>query len=187
MIFESAPWKALLARDAELVGRWAVKAPTDRRTFLIERKLFLSAYAIRKLAEDHKLSTATLSASVAVRLARPLKPGFSGVLHWIDRYFDLANPVRHTLNWRRVLNMMIHSSTFAEAVDDEGRVTGFLVTSDKEVGRGLIQVELNDFLKLMRAVSDDYPSVVRQTRDSKDERWITWAGHDPGPSAPRKG
>lgn len=186
MIFESAPWKALLVRDADLVARWAVKAPTDRRAFLIERKLFMSAYAIRKLAEDHKLSTATLSSNVAVRLARPLKPGFSGVLHSVGRYFDLDNPVCHTLNWRRVLNMMIHSSTFAEAVDDEERVTGFLVTSDNEAGRGLIQVELNDFLKLMRAASDDYPSVVRQTRDSKDERWITWAGHDPD-HAPRKG
>lgn len=186
MIFESSPWKALLATDADLVARWAVKAPSDRRAFLIERKLFLSAYAIRKLADDHKLSTSTLSANVAVRLARPLRPGFSGMFHSIGRYFDVDNPVCHTLNWRRVLNMMIHSSIFAAAVDNEERVTGFLVTSDNEVGRGLIQVELNDFVKLMRAVSDDYPSVVRQTRDSKGERWMTWAGHEESHPAPRK-
>ena len=178
MIHEGAPWKAALLRDAELLTRWAVKPWTERRAFLIERKLFLAAYSLRKLADDHKLSTATLATQARVKLAPPLKPRFSGMMHWLDRYFDLDNPMARVVPWRRVVNMMIHSVTFAEVVDHEDRCVGFMVTSDQELRRGLVKVELADFLGLMRAAADDYPTAVRQVWDEKSEQWITWAGRD---------
>lgn len=170
MIHESAPWKAALLKDAALLSRWAIKPPTDRRAFLIERKLFLAAYSLRKLADDHKLSSATLTAQARVKLARPLKSRFSGIRHWPDRYFDLENSLACVMTWRRVVNMMIHSATFVQVVDDEDRCVGFMVTSDQELRRGLVQVELTDFLGLMRAAANDYPSVVRQEWDSKSEQ-----------------
>ena len=140
MIHDSAPWKATLLQDAELLARWAVKRQTDRRAFLIERKLFLAAYSLRKLADDHKLSTSTLATQARIRLASPLRPRFSGMMHWLDRYFDLDNPTERVVPWRRIVNMMIHSATFAEVIDDEDHCVGFMVTSDQELRRGLAVV-----------------------------------------------
>jgi len=176
MIHESSPWKAALVRDGELIARWAEKPPSGRRAFLIERKLILAAYSLRKLSDDHKLSTATLKASIKVKLSKPLSQGFSNILHWLDRYFDLDNPVTLTLTWRRILNMMIHSAAFAEVQDDAGRCVGFLVTSDQELQRGLVHVELSDFLRLIEIAANDYPTEIRQMWHPAEGRWVTWAG-----------
>lgn len=178
MIRESAPWKTSLRKDAELLTRWAVKPPTDQRAFLIERKLFLAAYTLRKLADDHKLSSGTLEAHARVKVASPRKPRFSGIQHSLDQYFDFENQSLCAVPWRRVVNMMIHSAAFSEVEDDKGCCVGFLVTSDRELARGLIQVELADFLDLMRVAADDFPSSLTQAWDSKANRWNTWAGHD---------
>jgi hypothetical protein len=157
VIHESSHWKVALRNDAELIGRWAARPPTDRRAFLIERKLFLAAYSLRKLSDDHKLSTATLSASIKVRLAPPLKPRFSNVMHWLDRHFDLGASRGRTLTWRRVLNMMVHSIAFAEVIDEQERCIGFLVTSDWEAQRGIVEVALDDFLGLMKLAAEGLP------------------------------
>ena len=58
MIRESAPWKAELLRDADLIERWAKKTvASERRSALLERKVFVSAYAIRRLNEAVKISS----------------------------------------------------------------------------------------------------------------------------------
>jgi hypothetical protein len=58
MIWESGPWKDALLADADLLDRWANKPKaTERRSLLIERKIFLAAYSIRKLLEALKLSS----------------------------------------------------------------------------------------------------------------------------------
>jgi hypothetical protein len=177
MIHESSPWKTALVRDAELIERWAAKPYSARRSFLIERKVFLAAYSLRKLGDDVKISNATLTQSIGVRVSPPLKEGFSNLRHWVERYFDLENSVRRQLTWRQVLNMVIHSAVFAELVDDDECVTGFMVTSDKEIKRGLVHVQLSDFVQLMRTASVDYPTLVHQAWDAHAGKWVSWAGH----------
>ena len=58
MIWESGPWKDRLLSDADLLERWAAKqSVTERRSYLLEQKIFISAYAIRKLFESEKVSS----------------------------------------------------------------------------------------------------------------------------------
>jgi len=55
MIHESRPWRALLAKDAEIIDRWTAKQKwTGHRSVLLERKIFQAAYSMRKLAEAKK-------------------------------------------------------------------------------------------------------------------------------------
>lgn len=78
MIHESGPWKTNLIRDTALTERWAAKPHHyDRRSFLIERKVFLAAYAMRKLDEDLKSSADLLAADMQVLRVPPTKAGFS--------------------------------------------------------------------------------------------------------------
>lgn len=181
MIHESSPWKSALAKDADLIVRWALKPPSERRSFLIERKLFLSAYSLRKLSDDQKLSTQTLADQIVVEVSPPLRAGFSGFRHSADHYFDFAHPIRRSLSWRRVLNLIIHSATFVEVVDEQGHFTAFMATSEREEGLGLVRVELAAFLGLIRAAAQDYPAVIRHLSADAEQRWVTWAGHDTPP------
>ena len=177
MIHESSPWKKTLFQDAELLERWAAKPCSPRRSFILERKVFLAAYSLRKLHENIKLSNATLDLKVSVKISSPIQSGFSNMHHWFDKYFDLQNPLTTQLTWYRIINILIHSATFVEVVDNEGHITGFMVTSDRELKRGLIHVALDDFISLMRTAAQDYPTHIQQHRHPETRKWITWAGH----------
>ncbi len=180
MIHESAPWKAGLAADAALLERWANKPPSERRSFLIERKILLAAYALRKLGEAFKLSTATLTAEIDVKRYASLKTGYAAINNLrFEEYFDLERPGSIRIKRRRLIDVLIHSLIFIESVDDDGRCTGFLVTSDHESARGLIEVQLSDFVALMRLAADDFPSAMTTSYNAAKGRWVVWAGHDP--------
>lgn len=188
MIHDSSPWKAELARDADLIERWAAKpVMSERRSFLFERKVFLAAYALRKLDEAARVSTDLLMQSIGVTQFAPSRAGFSaGTSHRWDDYFDLEGPVGHSLPCRRLINVLIHSLVFVEVLNDDDTIGGFMVTSDRESERGLYQVQLPDFVKVMRAAAADYPTHMHRVFDPGTEKWIIWAGYGVPPAAMRK-
>ena len=56
MIFESYPWKRFLGKQAEvLCRRKSQRKWTESSLACVERELFVSAYAVRKLLEANKL------------------------------------------------------------------------------------------------------------------------------------
>jgi hypothetical protein len=183
MIHESGPWKTHLARDADLIERWAAKpGHSERRSFLIERKVFLAAYALRKLDDAAKLSTDTLGGAMAVSRFPPTRAGYSEVnSHRWDEFFDMENAERVDLPRRRVLNLLVHSLVFVEVMGEAETFDAFMVTSDHEQARGLVQVEVAAFVDLMRLAANDYPTAMRRTLDSVTGRWRIWAGHDEPP------
>lgn len=180
MIHESAPWKAQLGRDADLIERLALKPScSERRSFLIEKKVFLAAYAMRKLDDASKLSSALLGSELEVLRFRSCKPGYDQLnSHRFAEFFAMGEPEAFKLSGRRLLNLLIHSFVFVEVIDQSEVCEGFMVTSDFELSRGLVQVEMQAFVELMRAAASDYPSAMRYTRDAKSGRWIIWAGHE---------
>lgn len=183
MIHESAPWKFHLAQDADLIERWAAKTVhSERRSFLIERKVFLAAYAMRKLDDAAKLSTDTLGSPMAVTRFPPTRAGYSERNnHRWDTYFDLEDAAHVDLPRRRLLNILIHSLIFVEVIGETETFDGFMVTSDYEQAKGLIQVEIAAFIELMRLAAKDYPTAIRRTLAPVTGRWRTWAGHEEPP------
>jgi hypothetical protein len=180
MIHESVPWKTALTTDAAVIERWAAKPPSERRSFLLERKVFLAAYALRKLGEAYKLSTDTLAASIAVKRYAPLQPGYSAFNnHRFDKFFDLQAATAVEMPRRRLLDVLIHSLVFIEAVDEDDHCAGFLVTSDYEASRGLFEIQLTDFVALMRQAAEDFPTALRRSFDADKGRWVVWTGHAP--------
>lgn len=180
MIHDSVPWKSRLISDADLIERWAAKpGHSERRSFLIEQKVFLAAYSMRKLDDAAKLSTSTLSASMRVQRFAPVRSGYSEVnSHRFDKFFDLDNAIAVDMPHQRLVNILIHSLAFVEVIGEAETFDAFMITSDYEQAKGLIQVELANFTGLMRLVANDYPSVIRRTRDKITGRWRTWAGHE---------
>jgi len=189
MIHESGPWKAQLLRDATLLERWAREPePSETRSFRIERRVFLAAYAMRKLDEGLKLSTALLGKPIQVQRFDSTRPGYAAhTSYGFDRYFDLKHPRSAELPRRDLLNMLIHSLAYIEVVGDAGTYDGFMVTSDRERERALFEVDLAAYTKLMREAGRDYPSEIRRAFDANRGRWITWTGHgDPPPEVQRR-
>jgi hypothetical protein len=182
MIRESAPWKAELLRDADLVERWAAKtAVTERRSALLERKLFVSAYAIRRLHEAVKISSRFRD--IALPVTR-FPPTGSATNRWdifdFDDKYDTDNGQAERMPVFRFLNLLIHSLIFVEELNDREQVEGFLVTSDNASEKGLYHIELTTFVGLMRDVGRDYPTTFVRRRVG--DGWWAWTGNGEPPS-----
>jgi hypothetical protein len=182
MIHESSPWKAALERDAELIERWAAKPKvSEQRSFLLERKIFLAAYALRKLDEASKLSSTLLSNPIRTQRHLPINEGYGTFnSHHFDRYFDLNSSETIQLPARRLVNVLIHSLVLVELLSVDQTIKGFFVTSDQEAARGLLQFDLPDFTKLMRQASVDFPTLFIRRLDPKTKKWRVEAGYDDG-------
>ncbi|MBN9439896.1 hypothetical protein [Bosea sp. (in: a-proteobacteria)] len=189
MIRESAPWKTHLIRDAALIEHWCAKPrSSERRSFLLERKVFLAAYAMRKLDEALKVSTDLLASEMMVLRFPPTRAGFNLFNnHRFDEHFDLDAPENVALPRRRVLNLLVHSLVFVEVLGAAETCDAFMVTSDQERERGLLQVQFADFIGLMRLVGGDWPASVHLIRDADGSGWRVWAGHGKAPEVAQVG
>ena len=186
MIHESAPWKAELLKDADMIERWAQKqSASERRSFLIEKKVFISAYAMRRLFEGEKLTSGLNSLSIAAKEFVPL-PGRELTwwkTHSFEKVFDLSTPVRHSVGASDLLNVIIHSKLFAECIYDMNdlRCIGFFVTSEKRNDH-LWLVPISSYTKLIREVGSDYPSSARIVFDAETGKHFSWRGHGEPPT-----
>ncbi len=182
MIYESWPWKRELLRDADILERWCAQKPhSDRRDFLVERKVFLAAYAVRKLIESYKLTdkikTYHLDATYFDANGKESSP-----LNWhrINEFFNMENPRSRSLSLRAVSNQIIHSYVFLFAVDEDDEnlqdsndfpITGFYVASDWEKQKRLYQIQTSAFIILMREVGNDSVTNARWWREG--DKWKT--------------
>lgn len=188
MIHESAPWKERLGKDAEIIERWAAKPKiTSRRSFVIEQKVFLAAYAIRKLLEGRKLSSSfeghTFRCQMFSVSAGQMVTFWN--IHRFDELYDLSKPAKRATNVPDLLDLIVHSMVFGELLRDDDTVEGFLVTSDRKRSN-LWFVDLSDFTAMMRQVSKDYPSVAVRMFDRDTKEWIFWQGDGDPPAHTQK-
>lgn len=183
MIWESSPWKERLVSDAELLERWAAKkSVTERRSFLLEQKIFISAYAIRKLIEAQKLSSSLSGRSEQCQRFKAVSKQITTQNnHKLDELYDLEKPIAATLSVKRLINIIIHSFVFAEVVRNDMTIEGFYVTSDQKKYESLWLVDLGRFIELMRQVGKDYPSVGYKVFDPDENDWFVWNGHGEPP------
>jgi hypothetical protein len=189
MIHESSPWKDRLRQDADLIDKWASKTMvSERRSFLIEQKVFLAAYAIRKLAESGKLSSSFRDRTVKCSeySTIPGKKTDNWALLNFDKIYDFEKGNSTNISVKFLIDTIIHSILFVENISDDLSITDFFVTSDKNSAK-LWLVDIGAFTKLMRIVSEDYPSSVRRVFDSNLSDWLIWRGNgDPPPQIKAK-
>jgi len=172
MIWESAPWKDGLLKDANLLERWASKTSKPAQRHLIfEKKVFLAAYAVRKLFEADKVCTVLHERPVPC-FSYPRTDSDLTHLNWdrLEEHFNWDAGASACLSATALVNQIIHSLVFMLRVDEGDHVDGFLVTSRQGKLRLLFSVGLQDFLELMREVGHDFPCLIVGARDA-DGQW----------------
>ena len=178
MIWESAPWKSDLLRDADTLQRWAREPATQRRLYMFEKKIFLAAYSIRKLNEAGKLKTSFRTKSMRCTTFERQQTRMTP-WNWDDlgRHYQLKQPTVKRFRTPFVMNQIIHSHVFMIAGTYQNLANGFYVSSDYEKERQLLKVSLSVFCKIMRSVGRDHPTASASSRyDAKTNKWIveTW-------------
>ena len=161
MIWESLYWRRDLLRDAGLVVRWAKKPPSERQSVLLEKKIMLAAYSMRKIFEAKKLSTrlneeALECESVPRTENRMTRTNW----HKIDFLFDLERRTQRRVRVLDLLNQIVHSYIFLFVIKDNNKICGFYIASDRLKARELLYVPLVHFVRLMRRVGKDSPPAM---------------------------
>jgi len=58
------------------------------------------------------------------------------------------------LDWKYLLNQIIHSFTFILSFDEDDRLDGFFINSDKSKCKSLYCIKVEDFLTLLLKISE---------------------------------
>ena len=172
MIWESWPWKkelhdlALYLSAKKKQRRWPVSATTK-----LEKEIFLGFYIIRKLIESNKLTDACDNLEIKVKTF-PSKGKFVTHTNWhkSDEHFDLTKPNDETISLHKLTNQFIHSFIFHQVLDQKYGLTGFLVASDYQKSKSLIQVDVNEVIRACKRVSKDDIASLHIRRDPKTHK-----------------
>lgn len=177
MIYESWPWRRDLLNDAAVLERWLLKPVSEKRSVIMEKKMFMGAFAMRKLLESGKLSTATEEMSVDIDQFPSMKKVLKHQRWEIHNHYDLQAGSKNTLPVRHLMNQMIHSFIFQEWNEDDVGLSSIAFTSDKTKDKKLMLIRIRDFVDLMRFIAMDNPTKITWTLDPETGERLEWRGH----------
>ncbi len=160
MIWESCYWKEPLLEVAVKLSRWPrVKHWTEERLVQIEKDVFVSFYAIRKLLDSNKLSDTTRILQTNLYSYKSLgKPVTLMNWHDVDELYNLSNRNCEKLKLRYLCNQIIHSYVFVPSHNDYGGMGSFLFCSDRMRNEKIYEIEIEEMKRILRIVGKDYPS-----------------------------
>lgn len=158
MIYESIHWKKPLLETARWLVSVRLSERTQERTYVrIERELFLSFYAIRKLFDTLKVTDRIKRATIELEWHRNTKTVHHMNCEHIDLLYDLNRSNKEQRDVIFFCNQFIHSFVFS-IYEQDGRVGGFYVSSDRDKNKKLYRVSLDQVVVLFRLVGHDSPS-----------------------------
>jgi len=188
MIFESRTWKRELAHNAKVLKTWA-KKPTERGGFYIQRSVFLSAFIVRKLMENRKISDAVRNRSIvcnSYHALRPVSDRLSRFLSGSAEDYDLANRRKMSINVYDLVSEIMHSYTFTMVTNKRNRCTSFLVNSYRRKDKRLLEITTTAFEKILTdVIRDDVRQVSITVDDATGKISATVTGFARSRSAPR--
>jgi hypothetical protein len=166
MISDSIPWREELWRVADRLERKAQqKRWTERSSFLVERDMMTSAYAIRRLSEAHKISDDLARTRVPV-----VRYGRVGTVpdiwdrHEFWTHYDLENGKRDLITIPHLCNQLIHSFVWIISGNEDTELfDGAFVASEKERVKHLYFLPVQSLIDLCRKVAaEDIDSIQYQ-------------------------
>lgn len=166
LILESWPWKQELLNHANVISETLVNySSTDieeeelgAMEFRLERAVFYSAYIIRKLIENGKLtdicSTQKISVSVYKSIATQPSIRKSFGLE-MGRNFESFENNKITLQLDSLMSEIIHSFLLVWQRGDSGQLEGMLLSSYKNQTKRALLLKFDQLIEIIRSVGND--------------------------------
>jgi hypothetical protein len=123
----------------------------------LEQDIVISFYAIRKLLESQKLTVSVSRIQVPVRSHKPIGR-VPDLMSWHrpDEHYDIEMYKCRSVDLIFLCNQLIHSYILCFDFDKEGVLCGVFVTSDRNRKRELLWLDIEDLIKSIMAVGDDF-------------------------------
>jgi hypothetical protein len=158
MIFASFPWKKEIEHHLHSLRKWSSKPTSERAEFYIQRSVFLSAFVLRKLMENRKVTDAVRDQSISCKAYPSFRKvsdrvsTFSGLADVSDDY-NLTNPEEVTLSCIDLMSEIMHSYVFRIVIDEKTNfMIAFLVNSYNRRDSRLLEIDLQRFESILTDV-----------------------------------
>lgn len=169
MIFESWYWKRELVELVSDFDTWGPRHIQDfdesfwhgESGFKIERALFHSAMAVRRLIDSNKITDTLRGKSLAVESARSKEQGphtVRSILGSVDvlKWFEMDNPEKLNISPYNMASEIVHSFTLELiANDDETDIDSILVASERNQFVRAIVISKSVWVGLLRLIVQD--------------------------------
>lgn len=123
-----------------------------------EKEIMISAFMVRKLFESKRIDKNIVNKSIPI-----IKFKSNGKrIHFLrrldpDRYFDLEKPISDRIICKELINNIIHSYIFL-LLFEETIFKWFWVSSDYNKFEYIIQIEVREYLKILKEVGEYWPN-----------------------------
>ncbi len=178
MAFESYYWRRDIKRDIRLIrSKMAINIfpimdeRLDEIFSIVEIKLFLMAFSIRKLLEARKLPDSIANKTIKVKKF-PRNSTRSSFFNF-ETMYDFKNPQSENLKLKDILNQFIHAYFFQAFSTRKGNLRYVYVTSDKAKNKFLYVVNIQTFLKFIEKISVQEVTRSETHFDPKSGEFIT--------------
>jgi hypothetical protein len=177
MIFESYPWKKEIERLLESLRKWSSNLHSRRAEFYIQRAIFFSAFAMRKLMENRKMTDALRDKSIRCKAYPSLQSvsnrisTFAGLAD-VSEDYDLTRPEEVTLGCFDLMSEIMHSYVFKIVLDDDeqDRMVSFLVNSYNKRDNRLLEIDLLTFEDVLNhAVHDRVNEMIVRVHPTSEK------------------
>ena len=178
MAYESFYWRNLIRRDLVYLSKkmkmkhHEVEANIDEHFSYVEIKIMTTAYALRKLADTHKLPDITLNKLVKAQIYRRKVSEPPRAYGDMEKEFDFNTRKAGTIKLRDLCNQIIHSYIFQAMGSRTKAFNSFFVVSDYSRNKYVYEVSLSTFIKATNWAINSYVTNATAKYNTKLGKWI---------------
>lgn len=156
MIRQATYWKKDILANRDALARIAKQRMYGRETMVsIEKAVFITFYAIRKLLENGHFPEALGSYSVPVdESPRRVNGGDATDGPW-DRLYDHDHSIATRLTLKKPCHQFVHSAVFVLHMSHPMQLRGFFFASDTTKPKKCYYISLEDMLDCFTRVAEE--------------------------------
>lgn len=169
-MIESRYWKEdLLSHVRRLRPVVKPKRWSEKLVVNFEKELAVSFFLIRKLFEEHRVSSRSTKYGASIYSYMPTGKKITRRNHWaIDEIYDLENEKKVNKSIIFLSNQFIHSCTIFAYREEDRNWGGVYACSGFERNKTIYRITIGEIVKIFKLVGNDYASSISMTWDEKE-------------------
>lgn len=180
MISESQYWKNDLAKNVSFIHNKLYQTVWREASFAaLEKRIMLSCYIVRKLAESNKITKERFLEPVNLwsyknngKVVDLLNS------HRIDELYEVENAIEITKPLSYITNQIIHSYIFLYSFKERNKIDGIIFNSDKSKHKEVYRLTLKEFLRVLSPIAQCYVGRTIMQRNEKGEMVVVHSEED---------
>ena len=177
MITESQYWKNDLKKNVVFLHEKLDQRVWREASFAaVEKRIMLSCYIVRKMAESNKIPPLLFSKKVALYSYKSRGKTVDLMnCHRVEELYKIDKAIKITKPFSYIANQIIHSFIFLFAFKSKNELEGIIFNSDKSKKHELYMLPLKDFIDILSPIAQCYISKSIMKRNENGEMVLVHA------------